>query len=138
MRVHADDAASIRRRAHAEPVDVIGWSAGGLVALALAIEHPTTCQSLLLIEPSVHGLLGVTPSAIAMTLRARAIRAARGQRAATDFAYRWTFAYRGRKHSVWDSMPAPWREQVLAHAAAVTAEWRLATDTARQRRVNLR
>jgi pimeloyl-ACP methyl ester carboxylesterase len=122
MRVHGDDARSVLERSQAVPADVVGWSGGGLVALALAIEHPATCRSLLLIEPSVHGLRSVTLSAIGMTLRARAVRVARGQRAATDLAYRWTFAYRGRGHSAWDEMPAEWREQVLSHAAAVAAE----------------
>jgi pimeloyl-ACP methyl ester carboxylesterase len=122
IRVHADDARSILERAQAVPADVVGWSGGGLVALALAIEHPTTCRSLLLIEPSVHGLRGVTASAFAMTVRARALRMARGQRAATDLAYRWTFAYRGLGRSAWDEMPTAWREGVLSHAPAVAAE----------------
>jgi pimeloyl-ACP methyl ester carboxylesterase len=122
IRVHADDARLVLERAEAAPADVVGWSAGGLVALALAVEHPETCSSLLLIEPSVYGLRGVTPSALGMTLRARAIRVVRGQRAATDLAYRWIFAYRGRQRSAWDEMPSEWREQVLSHAAAVSAE----------------
>jgi 3-oxoadipate enol-lactonase len=122
IRVHADDARSVLERAEAAPADVVGWSAGGLVALALAVEHPETCKSLLLIEPSVYGVRGVTPSALGMTLRARAVRVVRGQRAATDLAYRWIFAYRGRQRSAWDEMPSEWREQVLSHADAVAAE----------------
>jgi pimeloyl-ACP methyl ester carboxylesterase len=122
MRVHADDTRSVLERAEAVPADVVGWSAGGLVALALAVEHPEACRSLLLIEPSVYGLRGVTPSALGMTLRARALRMARGQRAATDLAYRWIFAYRGHGRSAWDEMPTEWREQVLSHAPAVAAE----------------
>jgi pimeloyl-ACP methyl ester carboxylesterase len=100
----------------------VGWSAGGLVALALAVEHPATCRSLLLIEPSLYGLRAVTLSALGMALRARAVRAMRGQRVAIDLAYRWTFAYRGRGRSAWEEMPGEWREQVLSHATAVAAE----------------
>jgi pimeloyl-ACP methyl ester carboxylesterase len=37
---HAEDAVSILRRANAIPADVIGWSGGGLVALALASNTP--------------------------------------------------------------------------------------------------
>src|SRR5438477_499134 len=44
MVVHADDARSVLDRAGVESADVVGWSAGGLVALALAVEHPTTCR----------------------------------------------------------------------------------------------
>jgi pimeloyl-ACP methyl ester carboxylesterase len=36
MRVHAEDARSILERAGALPADVVGWSAGGLVAVGFA------------------------------------------------------------------------------------------------------
>ncbi len=122
MRVHAGDARSILEQAGALPADVVGWSAGGLVALALAVEHPGTCRSLLLIEPSVHGLRAVTFSAVAMSLRAQAAKRRRSQRAATEVSYRWTFAYHGLGRNAWDEMPEPWREAVLAHAETVRAE----------------
>jgi pimeloyl-ACP methyl ester carboxylesterase len=76
----------------------------------------------LLIEPSVHGLRAITPSAIAMTLRARLAKLRGGARAATDVAYRWTFTYRGLGRNAWDEMPDAWRSGVLDHAAAVAAE----------------
>jgi pimeloyl-ACP methyl ester carboxylesterase len=122
MREHAADARSVLARAEALPADVVGWSGGGLVALALALEHPAACDSLLLIEPSVHGLRAVTPSAVGMTLRAQVVKLRRGQRAATDLAYHWTFAYRGLARNAWEEMPAEWREGVLSHADAVAAE----------------
>ena len=122
MRVHAADAHSVLERAGAVPANVVGWSGGGLVALSLAVEHPAACQSLLLIEPSVHGLRAITPSAIGMTLRARAAKLRGGQRAATDLAYRWTFAYRGLGRNSWEQMPEDWREGVLSHADAMAAE----------------
>jgi pimeloyl-ACP methyl ester carboxylesterase len=122
IRAHAADAGSILLRADAIPADVIGWSGGGLVALALAVEHTIACQSLLLIEPSVHGLRAVTASALAMTLRAQAMRLLRGQRAATDLTYRWTFTRHGHQPSGWDEMPDHWREHVLTYAPAVAAE----------------
>jgi pimeloyl-ACP methyl ester carboxylesterase len=122
MRVNADDANSILGLADALPADVVGWSAGGLVALALATEHPDGCRSLVLIEPSVHGLRAITASAVAMTLRSRIAKLRSGQRAATDLSYRWTLAYCGLHRSAWDAMPTAWREAVLAHADAVAAE----------------
>jgi pimeloyl-ACP methyl ester carboxylesterase len=122
MRVNADDANWVLRRAGAVPSDVVGWNAGGLVALALAIGHRQACRSLLLIEPSVHGLRAITPSAIGMTLRARAAKLRRGQRAATDLSYRWTFAYRGLGRNSWEQMPEERREGVLSRANAVAAE----------------
>ncbi len=122
MRVNADDAAALLEHLDAVPAHVLGWSAGGLVATCLAIEHPHTVRSLTLVEPSLHGLRNVTPSALAATMRARVVKLRRGQRVATDLMYRWTFAYRGRGESAWDRMPSQWREQVLAHARSVAAE----------------
>jgi pimeloyl-ACP methyl ester carboxylesterase len=122
MRVHAEDARSILKRADAIPADVVGWSGGGLAALALAVEHPQACRSLLLIEPSVHGLRAITASAVWMTLRARLAKLRAGQRAATDLAYRWTFTYRGLERNAWEEMPREWRDGVLDHANAVAAE----------------
>jgi 3-oxoadipate enol-lactonase len=122
MRVNADDAHSILQLAEARPADVVGWSAGGLVALALAVEHPAACRSLLLIEPSVHGMRAITASAVAMTLRARLAKLRGGQGAATDVAYRWTFAYRGQGRSSWEEMPADWRERVTGYADQIAAE----------------
>jgi pimeloyl-ACP methyl ester carboxylesterase len=122
MRVHAEDARSILERADALPADVVGWSGGGLAAVALAVEHSDAVRSLLLIEPSVHGMKAITGSAIWMTIRARLAKVRGGQRAATDLAYRWTFTYRGLGRSAWDEMPAEWRDVVLDHADAVAAE----------------
>jgi 3-oxoadipate enol-lactonase len=122
MRVHAEDAQSILERAGAVPADVVGWSGGGLVALVLALEHPAACRSLLLIEPSVHGLRAITLSAVGMTLRAQAAKLRGGEWAATDVAYRWTFACRGLGRNSWEEMPDDWREGVLSRAHAVAAE----------------
>jgi len=122
MRVHANDANSILERARAMPADVVGWSGGGLAALALAVEHPGAVRSLVLIEPSVHGIRAITASAVWMTLRAQLAKLRGGQRAATDLAYRWTFTYRRLGRNAWDEMPAEWRDQVLDHADAVAAE----------------
>jgi len=122
MEANADDAAALLERLDAIPAGVLGWSGGGLVALAHAIEHPHAVRSLTLVEPSLHGLRNVTPSALTMAVRARALKIFRGQSAATDLTYRWTFAYRGTSESAWDRMPADWRRQVLDHAESVAAE----------------
>jgi len=128
MRVNADDAAALLEHRDAIPAHVLGWSAGGLVALSLAIEHQTAVRSLTLVEPSLHGLRNVTASALAAAVRARATKLVRGQRAATDLIYRWTFAYRGTGDNAWVRMPSEWRNQVLAGAESIAAEERQETS----------
>src|SRR5688572_10182027 len=51
---HADDAADLLRRLDAAPATVVGWSAGGIVALALALRHPAVVERLVLYEPPLH------------------------------------------------------------------------------------
>jgi pimeloyl-ACP methyl ester carboxylesterase len=40
-----------------QPIDVVGWSYGGLIALDFALDHPDRVRSLLLIEPDVPWVL---------------------------------------------------------------------------------
>jgi len=51
---HADDAAQLLDELGIERAAVCGWSAGGLVALELALRHPERVSSLVLYEPPFH------------------------------------------------------------------------------------
>jgi pimeloyl-ACP methyl ester carboxylesterase len=50
---HADDAAKLIDRLHLERVTVLGASAGGIVALRLALRHPELSKTVLCFEPGV-------------------------------------------------------------------------------------
>jgi pimeloyl-ACP methyl ester carboxylesterase len=52
LATHADDLAVFIRELKAGPVHVVGWSYGGAIALALAVEHPELLRSLFLYEPA--------------------------------------------------------------------------------------
>jgi aminoacrylate hydrolase len=45
---HARDVAELLRALHAAPAHVVGWSTGGAIALAMAVDHPDTVRSLTL------------------------------------------------------------------------------------------
>jgi pimeloyl-ACP methyl ester carboxylesterase len=57
---HADDAAELLRVLDAEGATVLGFSSGGVVALALAARHPAVASSVIAWEPAA---LGVLPGA---------------------------------------------------------------------------
>jgi pimeloyl-ACP methyl ester carboxylesterase len=50
---HADDAAELLRRLDAVPATVVGFSSGGVVALALAARHPDVVEHVIAWEPPV-------------------------------------------------------------------------------------
>ncbi|WP_127499965.1 alpha/beta fold hydrolase [Actinoplanes solisilvae] len=54
---HADDAADLIRRLRLEPVTVLGFSSGGVAALALAQRHPELAGKDIAWEPAALGLL---------------------------------------------------------------------------------
>ncbi len=57
---HADDAADLLRVLDAAGATVLGFSSGGVVALALAVRHPALVSSVITWEPAA---LGVLPGA---------------------------------------------------------------------------
>jgi pimeloyl-ACP methyl ester carboxylesterase len=52
LATHADDLAVFIRELKAGPVRVVGWSYGGAIALALAVQHPELLKGLFLHEPA--------------------------------------------------------------------------------------
>src|SRR5262245_14374811 len=54
FREHALDAAALLDAAGSSPATVLGWSAGAIVALHLALERPELVGRLVLFEPSLH------------------------------------------------------------------------------------
>jgi pimeloyl-ACP methyl ester carboxylesterase len=54
---HADDAAALLRSLDAVPATVLGFSSGGVVALALAARHPDVVTEVIAWEPAALGML---------------------------------------------------------------------------------
>ncbi len=54
---HADDAAALLRELDAAPAAVLGFSSGGVVALALAARHPDVVTEVIAWEPAALGML---------------------------------------------------------------------------------
>jgi pimeloyl-ACP methyl ester carboxylesterase len=54
---HADDAAELLRALDAAPATVLGFSSGGVIALALAARHPQLVREAIAWEPAALGML---------------------------------------------------------------------------------
>jgi pimeloyl-ACP methyl ester carboxylesterase len=119
--VHVRDAAGLLRALDAAPATVVGWSAGGLVALGLAIEAPELVAGLVLEEPPLHlrkhpawGPIRAIGSAKVLSLVGRERQGAR-------VFMRWALSYR-TGGTAFDRMPEALQEALLANALAVMGE----------------
>src|SRR5918995_2178211 len=123
MRQHAADAAALLTHLEAEPATVLGWSGGGLVALALAVEHPKVVESLIVVEPSLHMVKHLSGSLLATMARGKYARLIkRDPEAAIDLLYRWVFSY-STGGSAYDRWPEQWRLELRRNSAAINKEF---------------
>ncbi len=118
----ARDAAALLETLGASPATVVGWSAGGVVALDLAASFPEQVTKLVLAEPAVHLLVHPTRSSVAMAARSAGHRYVRRDRAtAAATMYRWASGYRTGGNA-FDGFPQAWQQQMLAHASSTLRE----------------
>jgi pimeloyl-ACP methyl ester carboxylesterase len=118
---HADDAAALLHLLAIPVVTVIGWSAGGIIAIDLAVRYPQCVGSLLLDEPPLHAKthpdLGLIRILLKVQLQRRLVGA---PRAATTFLRYALSSVAGG--SAFDRWPAAWRAAMVQNAKAVLAE----------------
>ena len=121
---HADDAAALLQDLRAAPAIVVGWSWGGIVALALALRRPELVAGLVLLEPPLHlrsrpnlPQLRAIGGALVLDMRGR-------ERAAVERFVGW--AIKGTADS-WDDLPAEMREAALRSARGMLDELKAGT-----------
>jgi pimeloyl-ACP methyl ester carboxylesterase len=118
---HGEDAAALLSFLHTSSAMVIGWSAGGIVALDLALHHPHLVQSLVLIEPPLHAKNHPDVALVFTLLKVQLQRLVIGhRRAATTFLRYALSSTTG--DSAFDRWPVAWQQAMGDNAAAVLAE----------------
>jgi pimeloyl-ACP methyl ester carboxylesterase len=120
---HRDDAAALLDALGATPAVVVGWSIGGVIALALALSRPDLVRALVLIEPPLHAKRRPTAAMLRAIVTAQLLgRLGRSEAGAGAFL-RWAA---GRRDGVDDltRVPADWRSAMMSNAAAIVAELR--------------
>jgi len=118
---HVQDAAALIQTLVGGPAVVIGNSAGGVLALDLAHEHPELVSALVLAEPAWR--MALTPSADATWALTRTFvtwLARRPEQAATFF-YRWATGYVDGGNQ-FDQYPEEWRATARGHARSTLRE----------------
>ena len=121
---HADDAAALLQELGAVPAILVGWSWGGIVALAVAQRHPQVVAGLVLLEPPLHlksrpNLPQVRAIGGALLLDMRG----REHEAVKRFV---GWAIKGTADD-WDSLPAEMREAALRNARGMLDELKVGT-----------
>jgi len=119
---HVDDAAALLEALDTGPATIVGSSAGGVLAMRLAVARPDLVSSLVLIEPAYQ--LAFVPSASAMATMARVNLRwifGRDPKGAALYFYRWATSYQGGGNQ-FDSYSEEWRRIGLGHARAALRE----------------
>jgi pimeloyl-ACP methyl ester carboxylesterase len=117
--LHADDLAALLRALGLAPVDLVGASYGGLVALELAARHPELVHALVLVEPAALGLLSQTPKGDSLRRAALAkldpVRAALARGDSAGAIATFVSGVSGAPGG-FAAMPAPLQAYFVAHA----------------------
>ncbi len=103
---HREDAAALLGELQAASATVVGFSAGGIVALDLAIHHPELVSALVLIDPAVYARKHITPGLARMFVAARLARRFRGTEHGAEIFGRYVTSY-STGGSAWDRKDFP-------------------------------
>jgi pimeloyl-ACP methyl ester carboxylesterase len=117
---HREDAAALLVELGAAPATVVGFSAGGIVALDLAVHRPDLVSALVLIDPGVYGRRNITPDLARMFLSSQLARRFHGAERGAEIFGRWATSY-STGGSAWDrdDYPEKRREVMRANARAL-------------------
>jgi pimeloyl-ACP methyl ester carboxylesterase len=121
FRTHGDDAAALLQTLRAAPAAVVGWSAGGLITLDLAMRHPDLVNCLVVEEAGFQLAAASTPEVAAAFQRVGELAVEGRARDAAEALLRLLFSYR-TGGSAFDTLDPELRESMLANAATMVPE----------------
>jgi len=121
-KLHANDLIAVLEKVAKKPACVVGWSSDGNVALAVAVRRPELFSSLIVVEAPFHGQRHMD-AAVLRTLVRLKFQQLRGRHVdALDEFLRFGSALRSGGN-IYDSLPAPAREELRRYPHQVLAEW---------------
>jgi pimeloyl-ACP methyl ester carboxylesterase len=120
-RRHADDAAGLLSALGIPTANVLGWSAGGIVALGLAIHHPGVVGKVLLYEPPLWATRHLSLGMILPFLRIILNRLVGRRRQAAEAFFRMALTEADGTNG-YDRLGDAEKAQLLANSDALFAE----------------
>ena len=121
LRRHTQDAVRLLESLAEGASTLVGWSAGGLIALDLAATSPELVSGVVVIEAALFAKRRLSPDQLRMIVAAK-LQSARGRpRDGAERFLRWALQRRGESNDL-DRLPEPWREAMLANAATILRE----------------
>lgn len=118
---HGEDAAALLAALDTGAVTVVGWSAGGIVALDLALHHPELVSSVILYEPTLYLRKHLQPSFVKEFLKVQFFRWLKQERRANEQFLRFVLAY-NTGGTAFDRLPVAWQQAMLDNTHASLAE----------------
>lgn len=121
-RLHARDLAAVLEQVAVEPAVVVGWSAGGNVALAVAAKRPEAFRSLVVVEAPFHGLRHMDVSVLRTLVRLKGYQLRGRPVAALEEFLRFGSALRSGGNT-YDRADEQTRKTLRRYPQQVLAEW---------------
>jgi pimeloyl-ACP methyl ester carboxylesterase len=120
---HREDAEALLGELDAAPAIVMGFSAGGIVALDLAVCHPELVAALVLIDPAIYARRHLTSGLARMFVAAQLARRFRGPGRAGEIFGRYVTSY-STGSGAWEreDFPEQRRDAMRANEPALFAD----------------
>jgi pimeloyl-ACP methyl ester carboxylesterase len=118
---HADDTIALIEKLNAAPAVVVGYSAGAIVALDVALRRPELMAHLVLLDPAFNLKRCLTPGLLATLAAVKLLRRLRGDRAAAEHWLRYVSSY-ATGGSAFQAASEARREQLLANSPGIFAD----------------
>ena len=118
---HTLDAAAVLDTLDARPAVAVGTSAGGTVALDLAVRRPDSVRAVVVHEAAWRALRHPDASGLGALARMQWLAWRDRYPEAAETLLRWVYSYRDGG-SAWDAFPAQWRQTARENGRSVVAD----------------
>jgi pimeloyl-ACP methyl ester carboxylesterase len=120
-RAHCGDAIELIEALDAAPAVLVGYSAGSIAALDLALRRPELVAALVVLDPAFNVKRCLTPGFVRMLVTARVLRRVAGDRRGAERWLRYVTGYRNGG-SAFEESPADRGERLLKNSAGIFAD----------------